>query len=239
MLTMSINSKTFTQTCGFGCLGLSGIYGGYSFENYHAEGLNHQLNKELENMGVNDQRYDFRTGMGFRFGMNIVRANFDDYFFTVKGYYQFLEESQTVTALLLPGEEFDFKSKFEMNHWALGFDFGIPVFNFMDWKIVDGSLKFFNTKLTQQDIYENKVVQEKTFNIPKITMGYAVGSGLIIHIIKDFVSIEGTGMYNFTKIENLTNDNNTEHLPNDDSEFPLVTKGGLSAVVQLNIGIPL
>ncbi len=238
-LILSIPQTTLPQTCGFGCLGLAGVYVGYSFENYSADGLNLQLNNDLQNMGINDQQYNFRSGQGFRIGMNIVRANFESYFFSVKGYYQFLEEEQAVSALRLLGEEYKLKSKFKMNHWAIGFDFGIPVVNFMDWKIVDGSIKFYNTQLTNQEIINNQVIKENKFTIPKITVGFALGSGLVIHIIKDYISIEGTGMYNFTNIDYLTNDDNTAHFPDENSKTDLVNSGGFSGIVQLNIGIPL
>ena len=238
VLILSLPQTGISQTCGFGCLGLSGIYAGYSFENYTADGLNQQLNDGLLGMEINDQKYKFHSGQGFRFGMNIVRANFESYFFSVKGYYQFLKEEQVVTAVILPQEEFDFKSKFEMNHWALGFDFGIPVVSFMDWKIIDASIKFFNTQLINQVITNSKVIEETNFSIPKITVGYAVGSGIIIHIIKDYLSIEGTGMYNFTNIEYLTNDKDSERYPENNSNVKLITNGGFSAIVQLNVGVP-
>jgi len=196
------------------------------------------LNSDLESIGINDQTYDFKSGRGLRFGINIVRANFDSYFFSVKGYYQFLEEEQVVVASILQ-QEYDLKSNFEMNYWALGFDFGIPVVNFMDWKIIDASIKFFNTQITNQVISNNLAVEETKFSIPKITAGYAVGSGLIIHIIKDYLSLEGTGMYNFTSIDYLTNDSNSSQFPDADSNTNLITSGGFSAVIQLNVGVPL
>jgi len=239
ILILTIPQIEKSQTCGFGCLGLSGVYAGYSFENYVADGLNQQLNNDLQSLGIYDQEFNFHSGQGFRFGLNIVRANFDSYFFSVKGYYQFLEEEQAVTALLLRREESEFKSKFEMNHWALGFDFGIPLVSFMDWKIIDGSIKFFNTKLTNQVLVNNVIINETNFSIPKITVGYAVGSGIVIHIIKDYLSLEGTGMYNFTNIEYLSNDLNSDRIPNENSKTNLVNGGGFSGIVQLNVGIPL
>ena len=109
----------------------------------------------------------------------------------------------------------------------------------MDWKIVDGSIKFYNTQLINQVITNNTVVEETKYTTPKITVGYAVGSGLIIHIIKDYISIEGTGMYNFANIDYLTNGDNTTHFPDENSKTDLVNGGGFSGIVQLNIGIPL
>lgn len=238
LFLLSLPQITSAQTCGFGCLGLSGFYVGYSFENYQADGLNYQLNKDLGDMGINNQQYNFRSGQGFRFGMNIVRARYERYFFTVKGYYQFLKEEQSVIALS-PGKRSDLKSKFEMNNWALGFDFGIPLVNFMDWKIVNGSIKFFNTQLTNQVVENNNVVQEIKYTIPEITVGFSVGTGLVIHIIENYVSIEGTGLYNFTKIDYLINSDDSHHFPEEGSKVSLVNNGGFSGIVQINIGIPL
>jgi hypothetical protein len=189
-------------------------------------------------MGINDQRYDFRSGQGFRVGMNIVRARYEKYFFTVKGYYQFLKEEQNVLAVY-PDKTSDLKSKFELNHWALGFDFGIPLVRFMDWKIINGSIKFFNTELTNQIVEKNSVVYQAKFSTPEIAVGYSIGTGLVIHIIENYISIEATGLYNFTTIDELINDNNSEHFPVEGSNVSLVNNGGFSGVVQVNIGIPL
>lgn len=237
-LLLSLPQFTMAQTCGFGCLGLSGFYGGYSFENYKADGLNYQLNKNLQDMGINDQRFDFRSGQGYRVGMNIVRARYEKYFFTVKGYYQFLKEEQSVLAVHPDGVS-DLKSKFEMNYWALGFDFGIPLVRFMDWKIINGSIKFFNTELTNQVVEKSKIVSEIKYTTPEITVGYSLGTGLVIHLIENYVSIEATGLYNFTTIDYLINDDNSEHFPAEGSKVSLVNSGGFSGVVQVNIGIPL
>lgn len=239
VIILFISSTSISQTCGFGCLGLSGVYAGYSFENYQADGLNNYLNSQLSDIGISDKKFHFEKGTGFRFGMNIVRAKYDTYFFTVKGYYQFLKEEQTVSEPLLISGDTDFKSKFEMNHWALGFDFGIPVVDFLDWKIVDGSIKFFDTKLTNQVVTDGGIIEEAVYEIPKVTVGFAVGSGLIVHIIKDYISIEGMGMYNFSKINNLTMNGNSTSIPDENSDTDLISKGGLSATIQLNIGIPI
>ncbi len=237
-LLLNLPQLVMAQTCGFGCLGLSGFYGGYSFENYEADGLNYQLNKNLEDLGINDQRYNFRSGQGFRIGMNIVRARYEKYFFTVKGYYQFLKEEQSIIAVY-PNKTTDMKSSFEMNHWALGFDLGIPLVRFMDWKIIDGSIKFFNTQLTNRIIEKNNIVQETKFSTPKILVGYSLGSGLVIHVIENYVSIEATGLYNFTTIDYLINDDDSEHFPAEGSNINLINSGGFSAIVQINLGIPL
>ena len=189
--------------------------------------------------GTSSNKFDFNKGTGFRFGMNIVRAQYDTYFFTVKGYYQFLSEEQTIVNPVSSLIESEYKSKFEMIHWAIGFDFGIPVFKFLYWKIVDGSIKFFDTKLNNQIIEGGNVVWETNYEIPKVTVGFAVGSGLVIHIVEDYVSLEGVGMYNFTTINNLAQTDGSGKIPNSDSNSKLISEGGLSATIQLNIGIPL
>jgi hypothetical protein len=62
-----------------------------------------------------------------------------------------------------------------------------------------------------------------------------VGSGLVLHIIPDYISIEGTAGYNFMKLENLqrTDANGNIHLINN-----AIPAGGFSATIQLNVGFP-
>ena len=90
ILILTIPQIEKSQTCGFGCLGLSGVYAGYSFENYVADGLNQQLNNDLQSLGIYDQEFNFHSGQGFRFGLNIVRANFDSYFFVIIFFFIFI-----------------------------------------------------------------------------------------------------------------------------------------------------
>ena len=74
----------------------------------------------------------------------------------------------------------------------------------------------------------------------KAKVGYKVGSGLIFHVIKDYISIEGTVSYNILKISFLEKDIDgfTVKIPQNYNDKKLL-KGGFSAILQLNIGVPL
>lgn len=244
VLSIASFSQVNSQTCGFGCLGLSGIYGGYSLQQYEADGLNGELNWMLNPPWSSyynpaDPTFDFKEARGFKVGINLVRADYYNFFFSVKGYYQFLIEEQNITH----GEYDHYDAKLEMNNWGIGLDFGIPLFSFVDWKVADGELKFFSPKLTTS-IYSsnplgNSVRVDNTYTPDKVKMGFSVGSGLIFNIVEDYISLEATGMYTFVEIGNLTSDLDGSSIPTEGSDTKFISKGGLQAFLQLNIGIPL
>lgn len=242
LLFLLLNSSS-AQTCGFGCLGLSGIFGGYSGQQYEATGLNDYLNSTIIPIyfahAADFPQFNFKEGRGFKVGMNIIRAKYTQTFFTFKGYYQFLEESQSYSET---SGNFETKSDaiLKMDNWGIGLDFGITLFSFLDWKIIDGEVKFFNPKLdikvTTNNPNKNQPY-EGTFTPDDIKIGYSIGTGVIINLIQDYISIEATGMYTFIDINYLTNDIDGFPIPTDKSKS-LISKGGYGGVVQLNVGIP-
>lgn len=227
---------TNAQTCGFGCLGLSGFYGGYSFQNYEPTGLNDHLSKLAQQFTSSQDEIKFNRGKGFRIGANIFRAKFSKYFLTAKGFYQFLKEEQTVSTSA--GNENSFKSVLELNHWGLGLDFGIPLARFLNWKIIEGGVTFYTTDLSNELNASDQEATENKFEHGDVNVGYYVATGLIIHIIKDYISIEGTAAYNQVTIEDLV-DGDGNLLLGDNSSSSILDKGNFSATIQLNIGVPL
>jgi len=247
LLSIVTFSKVSSQTCGFGCLGLSGVYGGYSLQQYEADGLNNYLNllahPNWSSYYPFEPNFNFKEARGFKVGINLVRADYSNFFFTFKGYYQFLLEDQNIEIDDGFGAQNIYEAKLEMNNWGIGLDFGIPLLSFIDWKIVDGELKFFSPKLSVS-IYNNNplgnsVKIENIYTPDKVKMGFSVGSGLIFNIIEDYISLEATGMYTFLEIDNLTSDLDGSSIPIEGSETKFISKGGLQAFLQLNIGIPL
>jgi len=241
VLTITAFSQVTSQTCGFGCLGLSGIYGGYSVQQYEADGLNNYL--DVLSYSTSDPQFDFKEGRGFKVGINLVRADYSNFFFTFKGYYQFLSESQNVEVDLKSSQgvyNTNYDAKLEMNNWGIGLDFGIPLIGFIDWKVVEGELKFFSPKLTLNvsNPLWNSVDVHNTYTPDKVKMGFSVGSGLIFNIIEDYVSLEATGMFIFVEIDYLTSDLDGSKIPTENSDAKFISKGGLQAFLQLNIGIP-
>lgn len=222
-----------SQTCGFGCLGLSGVYGGYSYQFYKPDGLNKHLNN-LAAQFSNGKTINYERGEGFRIGANIFRAQFDNYFLTAKGYYQFLKEEQDIKR----NNEFGnsvLSSTLEMNHWGLGIDVGVPLFKFLSWKIVEGGITFYTTDLAYEYNVETLVTQ--SYESPDVNVGYYVGTGLIIELVPDYISLEGSAFYNQVSIDDLIDDEGN-YLFGENSGMKIIEKGNLSATVQLNIGVP-
>lgn len=226
ILFFTINKNTNGQSCGFGCLGLSGVYGGYTFQEFKAEGINSFVNSS--------NKFEFNKGEGFRIGTNLFRAQFDDYFITAKGFFQFInEEYKTTDVLNTIGEEYQLKH----NYWGVGVDFGIPLFSIVDWKIVEGGVTFLNVELKTNQ-FENQVqVYESKIENTKLDIGYYVGSGIIIHIIKDYISLEGTATYNIYKVDEFMDENGDAVAIESGKNF--IENKGVTATVQLNLGFPL
>ena len=229
-----MNGGIIAQTCGFGCLGLSGIYGGYTYQQYDAGGLNEYLNSNAIDLISNDaDEIEFKEGKGFRFGANIFRAKFDDYFISAKGYFQFLKEKKTRTGLLNPDMQNDLE--LQLNYWGLGIDFGVPLFSIMDFKIVEGGITFFNTQFKIVTKEGNSEISERKFESNDSKIGYYVSTGFVFHIVRNYISIEGTAIYSMFQIDELDGENIT--IPILDNK-KIIDGGGFGGVVQLNVGIP-
>ncbi len=237
VLALLLTNQTYSQTCGFGCLCLSGVFGGYSIQQYEADGLNNYLSV----LSTNDNQLNFKEGRGYKVGINLVRADYGNFFFTFKGYYQFLSEEKEIKIDDGYGFDYTTSAKLKMDNWGIGLDLGIPFGSFVDWKIVEGELKFFRPSLSMNVSYNNPAANflgfDNTYSPDKVKMGFSVGSGLIFNIVEDYISLEATGMYSFIEIDYLTNDDSGNKIPTE-TESKLVSKGGLQAVVQLNVGIP-
>lgn len=223
---------SFAQTCGFGCLGLSGAYGGYTMQSYKAEGLNNYL---IDKLGEKGNDLEFSSGTGFRIGGNIVRAQFDDYFFTVKGFYQFLNEENK----LINDTFNDFRNTytFKVNYWGLGVDVGVPICGFLDLKILDAGITFIQADFEEKEFSGNIETSYTKYENEDSELGYYFGSGVIIYLVPDYISFEGTAYYSVLKIKNMINDSGKKLLQENSSD--LLSEGGFSFTMQLNISFPI
>jgi len=226
------------QSSGFG---FSGFFAGYSQQDFSTTAINdyaYKQNLQADPLQLfpSDQ-IDFKRLTGYRVGANFFRAKFGDVFITAKGYYQFLRELHDLSAQMSEGLVQE-NYQFTMNHWGVGIDIGINLFWILDWKIVEGDLTFFNSDFTQEKIINNISQGSNNFISGKNKKGYFLGSGLILQIIPDYVSIEGTIGYNFITIDSLIGSSGTGVL-SPPSNSPLIEKGGLSTTIQLNVGFPL
>lgn len=232
--------KLYSQTFGFGCLGLSGFYAGITKQQYEAIGIREYLFPESINNPNYNFEFDFKSASGYRVGANIFRARFSKAFITAKGYYQFLKE--THNKLIndnITGEK-NYKYELSMNHWGLGLDLGFPIFSLLDFKLLEGHVTFISPEFnTEIDDINNNILEENKITTDKVKVGYFIGSGLILHLIPDYVSLEATAGYSFFVIEKFYDENNNIIIPLPSSKNYAINKSKFSATIQINVGFPL
>ena len=241
------NSSLNAQTFGFGCLGFFGGYGGYVYQSFKADGLNQFVSdfNETNSSNLNNPLEKFKYALGYRVGVNFFRASWQGGFMiTAKGYYESLSrKGETSFADASQGnshEEFEL----DLKNWAVGIDIGFALTNALSWKIIDGAIHFNNISLTNT-IDSPGGTEVIKYKGDSGIISYSVGTGLIISIIKDYISLEGLAGYTFLRVENLQSDAN--NFLNPKREVVILTSdygnfidsGGFNAVVQLNVGFPL
>lgn len=238
-----LTGKTlFSQSFGFGCLGLVGGYGGYSYQQYQPGMLETYVNQFNANaLSADEKQLDnFGKAEGYRFGLNFFRAKFSGFFVTAKGYYQQLGESSEGTLITRAGL-FNYDYDLKLKSWGIGFDVGIPVFNGIHWKILDGSLLINSARLTETvNSFAGTSVQK--FNNDKTELGYSFGSGFVVEILKNYISLEGIVAYTYLKIDKMKTDENFQFkdlVESPDENESFIKSGGFNAVLQLNFGFPL
>lgn len=241
-----INLSTFTeaQTFGFGCLGFVGGYGGFSYQEFKATGLNEYVNytNHLEN--TIHPVDEFSSAKGYRIGLNLFRATFESgIILTAKGFYQYLGNKNKGTVGVNVNED-NYSLDLTFKSWSFGFDVGWEFTKAVSWKILDGSLNFNNVTLKQTTDLPGETIVNK-YKSDSGVIGYSIGTGIIVALLKDYISIEGLAGYAYLAIDNLYDENGAAFLnPPSLAEQPLINNkfieyGGFSAVIQLNVGFPL
>ncbi|NWG28731.1 MAG: hypothetical protein HXY48_09395 [Ignavibacteriaceae bacterium] len=243
-----INLLSFAeaQTFGFGCLGFVGGYGGFTYQQYEAAGLNEYIRYKNQLESTINPVNEFTSATGYRVGLNFFRATFENgIIVTAKGFYQYLSEKNKGTVGVGVNND-NYSMDLTFKNWSLGFDVGWEFTKVISWKILDGSLNFNNITLTQTTDLPGETIVNK-YKSDSGVLGYSIGTGIIVAIIKDYVSIEGLVGYTFLKIDELRNDDGTQFM--SDIVMPaiypalpadnFIESGGFSAVIQLNVGFPL
>lgn len=240
---LCISSVTVSaQNFGFGCLGFTGGYVGYSYQKYSANGLNEYV--RLFNLNNKDSLQsnigNFGEANGFRVGLNIFRKKFSGVLLTAKGYYQSLSEKNEATKNALGGlETTSYEVKFI--NWGLGLDVGTPIVSFVNWKILDASLTYNQAKFTSTKNFPGAVTIVKNYK-SDFQFGYSIGTGIILEILGEYITLEGLAAYSNLKIDKVKMDDGTNLTVSENSSEEMknfITDGGFNAVIQLNIGIPL
>ena len=235
-------SLTYSQTFGFGCLGFTGGYAGYSHQKYQPDGLNDFI--KVFNLNRKDSLTEnlnsFGSANGFRVGLNFFRTKFNGVLVTGKGFYQFLDEKHQAVETLLSG---DVTTSYEVKliNWGLGFDLGTPIISFLNWKIIDAALLYNQARFSSTQNFPGALTVVKNFKSDS-KFGYSIGTGIIIEILGEYITLEGLAAYSKITIDEVKMDDGTRLVKNENSTEVMknfITDGGFNAVIQLNIGLPL
>jgi len=236
-------TNTRSQTFGFGCLGFVGGYGGYTYQQFDATGLNEfvrQFNEAKASTLQSDLK-EFKYATGYRIGINIFRATFEGgLIVTAKGFYQSLGKKSEVVENISQGTT-NYSIDLDLKNWAFGFDVGINLTTGISWKILDGAVHFNKVKLTNTVNTPGDTEIHKFISAENV-FGYSVGTGFIVYIIEDYISIEGLAGFTGLKIDNIKLEEGTPFPPepyNNQENVNFIDSGGFTAVVQLNVGFPL
>ncbi len=231
------------QAFGFGCLGFVGGYGGYSYQDYDPQGLNSYVvsYNELHNDSLSSPLGKFGKATGYRVGINFFRANIEGFILTTKGFYQSLREKQESSIYTSAGETSTVYD-LEIKNWGVGIDLGTTITSALSWKVIDAALLYNFATLTRTANMPGAKSQVKEFNNTKPTFGYSIGTGFILAVIDDYVSLEGVAGYSVFKIDQMQLSDGTLLKTSESSQVPMhnfINSGGFNAVIQLNIGFPL
>ncbi len=224
------------QSCGFGCLGMSGFYGGYSIQRYNADNLNKIIAETYFKGTISGKELSEKFGeaQGYRLGANIFRAKFSGLFVSAKAFYQLLNEEHTYFSPFVAGDKNVYKLK--INYWGIGLDFGFHLTSIFYLKLVEGALTFYSAQLEINNHQNGKIFNTKYQN-SKTDLSYYVGSGLIVQIIPYYLSLEGTITYSFFKINNLENQKGVKFAQSIGGQS-LLSGNNFGAIVQVNLGLP-
>jgi hypothetical protein len=233
------NSYQFlnAQTFGFGCLGFVGGYGGYNYQQFNPAGLNEYIRYKNQLEYTIKPVDEFNYATGYRIGLNFFRATFESgIIVTAKGFYQYLSKKSKGTTGVGVNED-NYSIDLTFKNWSVGFDVGWEFTSILSWKILDGSLNFNNATLTQiTDLPgETIIIRHKS---DAGVVGYSIGTGIIVAVIKDYVSLEGLAGYSYIVIDDVI-DESGKPFPGMNYSTKFIESGGFSAVIQLNVGFPL
>jgi len=241
-LVLIFTYQILPQSFGFGCLGFVGGFGGYSYQQYKPDGLNQYVNNfNSQYSEYIDTKMDlFRKSSGYRVGVNVFRAKFSGFFITVKGYYQQLREDHSAL-VFQTAVGIDYEYDLKIKSWGVGADIGIPVTDFLSWKILDGSILINSARFTET-INSSQGTSVNKYDNDKTEIGYSIGTGFVFEIIKNYISIEGAASYSQFTIDKMKADDGSGYLEFNNqtgSTDKFINSGGFNAVLQLNVGFPL
>ena len=214
-------SYILPQSFGFGCLGFVGGFGGYSYQQYNPIGLNRYVfnfnNDPVNSEYIENEMNEFGKASGYRIGINVFRAKFTGIFLTAKGYYQQLSEEHN--AIVIPtAVTFNYDYNLKLKSWGIGVDMGIPITDYLSWKILDGSVLINSARFTKT-INSSQGTSIEKFDNDKTELGYSVGTGFIIDLVEDYISLEGVASYSQLSIDKMKAEDGSGFLYSTDKKI--------------------
>lgn len=236
--------KTYAQEFGFGCLGFVGGFAGYQSMAYKPVNFNAYINdfNETRKDSLTENLSSFGAASGFQFGLNFLRHNYDGLIITFKGSYSKLNKKNSA-AFLSNNLTFSHYYDIKLSNFTLGLDLGTTLSSYLDWKVIDASILFNQTALERTQNSPNVQSVIDTYKAENISIGYILGTGFILKLIADYVSLEGSIGYSFFSVGKMKNENLGTYLNSTEkSSTPMeefISAGGLNATIQLNLSFPL
>ncbi len=237
-----MSGSVFAQEMGFGCFGLVGGFVGYGVQQYTPGGINAYINDVNEfNKGViNVPLSDFKQMQGFRVGANVFRNNYSGFIITAKGFYQLMSEKQEVRfndAVLPTIHSFEMRVK----EFAIGLDLGMEISKKFHWKVLDLTLMYNIYQFKTQSNSVKGIVEAATYQNPEVNIEYTLGTGFVYYVVEKYISVEGS--FGITSLTANTlresSGNYLKLLSSSKVVGSAIQSGGLSALIQLNISLPM
>jgi hypothetical protein len=235
--------KISAQSFGFGCLGFVGGYAGFSYQVYSPKGLNEYIgifNSVQQDSFLISPMTEFGKAKGYRVGLNLFRANLEGLILTAKGFYQFLGEKHEASQQLPAGSKTT-TYELELKNWGVGLDLGTTITKALSWKVIDAALLFYTANFTNTQNLPG-ISEVKEYQTEASKLGYTIGTGFILAVIDEYITIEGVAAYTVFSIDKMKL-SETEYLTVNEYSNEImqnfIEAGGFNAVIQLNIGFPL
>ena len=136
----------------------------------------------------------FGKTQGYRVGINFFRADIRGFILTAKGFYQLLTEKHNA----LVNSNYGSTStvyKVDIKNWGVGIDLGTALTGGISWKVIDAALLFNSAKLTNTTNSPGPMTSVLEYKNSSSKMGYSIGTGFIISVIDQYVTLEGLAGY--------------------------------------------
>lgn len=231
IILFTLPAKAQDDCCGMGSIFSSilgsGVFGGYGFQQFSAEGLNGLI---TANPILDENFEDFGFAHGWRAGANIIGIRQDDILATFKVYYQSVKELQEAGS----GNETQ-ELELKINSWSLGLGLSYVVNDNFDIRLLDALMTFNSAELTNDIHSVSGGDSKQEFESTESNLGFSFDAGFVYYPFPPYIAIEAIGGYSLFAIETMRDKEDFEDL---ETNGDFIDGGGFFAFAVLTIGIP-